>query len=101
MVYSHNIDYNIVRAEDCLQTWESWGLELTADQKLYRLIFKFSVLPALLLRSKKQKKDADQSAINTLARMTRRINGEGKKKEKKKEKKGKIALLLKRQFSFD
>ena len=47
------IDRDIVAAEDYIQAWESWELELTTDQKLYRLIFKFSVLPALLLQIKK------------------------------------------------
>ena len=76
MIYSHDIDHNIAGTEDCLQAWES--LELTADQKLYRLVFKYSVLSPLLLRTKQRKKQADQTAINTLARMTRRM----KKKEK-------------------
>ena len=53
VVYSHMIDRDIVAAEDYIQAWESWELELTTDQKLYRLIFKFSVLPALLLQIKK------------------------------------------------
>ena len=64
-------NHNIAGAEDCLQAWES--LELTADQKLYRLVFKYGVLPPLLLWTKQQKKQADQTAINTLVRMTRRM----------------------------
>ncbi len=40
VVYSHDIDRNIVGAENHMQAWES--LNLTADQKLYRLLFKYS-----------------------------------------------------------
>ena len=81
VIYSHNIDRNIVGTKDYLQTWESWGLELTTNQKFYRLVFKYSALPLLLLQTKKRKKDADQTATNTLTRMTRR---KIKKKKKKK-----------------
>ncbi len=77
VVYAHDIDHNIVRAENCLQTWES--LNLSQDQKLYRLIFSYFVLSQLMLHIKKLKKIADQSAVNTLRRMTRRE--EKKKKE--------------------
>ena len=78
VVYSHDIDHNIVRAENCLQAWES--LDLSQDQKLYRLIFSYSVLSQLMLHTKKLKVIADQSAVNTLKRITRR-----KEKKKKKE----------------
>src|SRR5436189_5173851 len=76
VVYSHDVDHNIVGAEDSLQAWES--LDLSQDQKLYRLIFSYSVLSQLMLHTKKLKKIADQSAVNTLKRMTRR---KGKKKK--------------------
>jgi len=76
VVYSHDVDRNIVGAEDRLQAWAS--LNLSEDQKVYRLIFSYSVLPQLMLYTKKLKKTADQSAVNTQRRMTRR---EGKKKK--------------------
>ncbi len=73
VVYSHDIDRNIVGAE--MQAWES--LNLTADQKLYRLLFKYSVLPSLLLRTKQRKQQANQTATNLLRRTARRqINQE-------------------------
>ncbi len=77
VVYSHDINHNIVRAENYLQTWES--LNLNQDQKLYKLIFNYSVLSQLILHIKKLKKIADQSAVNILQSMTRRE--EKKKKE--------------------
>ncbi len=73
--------HNIAGAEDCLQAWES--LDLSQDQKLYELIFSYSVLLQLMLYIKKLKKTADQSAVNTLQRMTRRE--EKKKKEEEEE----------------
>ncbi len=57
VVYSHDVDHNIAGAEDCLQAWES--LDLSQDQKLYRLIFSYSVLSQLMLHTKKLKKTAD------------------------------------------
>ena len=72
VVYSHDIDCDIAGAEKHLQAWES--LHLSADQKLYRLVFSYSVLPQLLLRTKMQNHIADQTAINILRRMTRRNN---------------------------
>ena len=77
VVYSHDVNHNIAGAENHLQAWES--LNLTEDQKIYRLIFSYSVLPQLMLHTKKLKAIADQSAVNTLKRMTRR------KEKKKKE----------------
>ena len=74
------MDHNIAGAENHLQAWKS--LNLSQDQKLYRLIFSYSVLPQLVLHIKKLKKTADQSAVNTLRRMTRR---EGKKKKEEEE----------------
>ena len=70
VVYSHDVDHNIAGTKDCLQAWES--LNLSQDQKLYRLIFSYSVLSQLMLHIKKLKKATDQSAVNTLRRMTRR-----------------------------
>jgi len=58
-------------------------LDLSQDQKLYELIFSYSVLLQLMLYIKKLKKTADQSAVNTLQRMTRRE--EKKKKEEEEE----------------
>ena len=55
VVYSHMIDRDLTAAEDLIQAWES--LNLTVDQKLYRLIFAYNVLSALLLRTKQRKKD--------------------------------------------
>ena len=78
VVYAHDIDRNIVGAEDRLQAWES--LDLSQDQKLYRLVFSYSVLSQLMLHIKKLKKIADQSAVNILKRMTMR-NRKKKKKE--------------------
>ena len=60
VVYSHDVDRNIAGAENCLQMWES--LDLSADQKLYRLKFSYSVLPQLILKTKLQKQKADQNA---------------------------------------
>ena len=76
------MDCNITGAEDCLQAWES--LDLSQDQKLYRLIFSCSVLPQLMLHIKKLKKTADQSAVNTLRRTIRR---KGKKKKRRRRRK--------------
>ena len=42
VVYSHDVNYNIAGAENHLQAWES--LNLSEDQKIYRLIFSYSVL---------------------------------------------------------
>ena len=82
-VYSHDVmDRDIVGAEDHMRIWES--LDLSQDQKLYRLVFSYSVLPQLMLRTKKLKKAADQSAVNTLRRMTRR-NGKKTKEEENHE----------------
>ena len=66
-------------AEDHLQAWES--LDLSQDQKLYRLIFSYSMLSQLMLHIKKLKKIADQSAVNTLRRMTRREEKKQKEEE--------------------
>ena len=79
VVYSHMIDRDLAAAGDLIQAWES--LDLTVDQKLYRLIFTYNVLFVLLLRTKQRKKDVDQIAINTLERMTRRKNKKKKKQE--------------------
>jgi hypothetical protein len=57
------------------------SLNLSENQKIYRLIFSYSVLSQLMLYTKKLKKTADQSAVNTLRRMTRR---EERRKRKKK-----------------
>ena len=38
---------------------------LDADQKLYLLILRTSILPQLLLRTKKKKEAADRTATNT------------------------------------
>ena len=78
VVYSHDIDRDIAGAEDLLQTWEP--LHINADQKLYRLKFRYSVLPSLLLHTKQRKQRADQTAINTLRRMARR-KGKAKQEE--------------------
>jgi len=79
IVYSYDVNCNIVEAENHLQTWES--LNLTHNQKLYRLIFSYTVLPQLMLHIKKLKQSADESDVITLWRMTRR------EKTKKKEEK--------------
>jgi len=79
VVYSHDINHNIVRAENYLQTWES--LNLNQDQKLYKLIFNYSVLSQLILHIKKLKEAADQSAVKHCEEWL-----EGKeRREKKKE----------------
>ncbi len=80
VVYSHNMDRDIAGAVDRLQAWES--LNLSKDQKLYRLKFSYSVLPQLMLRTKHLKQKADQSAVNTLRRMTRK---KGKKEKEEEE----------------
>ena len=62
-----------------VQTWES--LDLSQDQKLYRLIFSYFMLSQLMLHTKKLKKVADQSAVNILRRITRRKEKKQKEEE--------------------
>ena len=83
MVYSHDVDRGIAGAEDLVKTWES--LNLSDDQKLYRLIFSYSVLNQLVLCTQERKQKADQDAMNTLRRQTRRDNKKAKEEEKEKE----------------
>ena len=87
MVYSHNIDRNIAGSQRRIEAWTT--LDLTDDQKLYRIVFSSSVLPQLLLRTKKQKQLADQTAINTLRRMTRRKGKIAEQEEEQEEDKEK------------
>ena len=78
VVYSHDVmNCDIVRAENHMWIWES--LDLSQNQKLYRLVFSYSVLSQLMLHIKKLKKATDQSAVNTLRRMTRRNEKKTKK----------------------
>ena len=44
---------------------------LDPDQKLYLLILRISVLPQLLLKTKKEKETANRTAINTTRRAVR------------------------------
>jgi hypothetical protein len=71
VVYSCDVDCDIAEVEDCLQAWES--LNLSQDQKLYRLKFSYSVLPQLLLHTKQQKQEADRVTTNMLQRLARRM----------------------------
>ena len=77
------MNHDIMRAENHLQIWES--LDFSQNQKLYRLIFSYSVLSQLILYTKKLKKTANQSAVNILWRMMRRNEKKTKKEEKKEE----------------
>ena len=61
VVYAHDVDRNIVGAENRTKAWES--LDLSSDQKLYRLKFSYSVLPHLIPRTKQQKQKADQKML--------------------------------------
>ena len=70
-----------MRAENHLQIWKS--LDFNQNQKLYRLVFNYSVLSQLILYTKKLKKIANQSAVNTLWRMMRKNEKKTKKEEKK------------------
>ena len=77
--YAHDVDCNVAGAEDRTKAWKS--LDLSSDQKLYRLKFSSSVLPQLILRTKQRKQKADQNAVNTLPRMTRREEKDTKEKD--------------------
>ena len=80
VVYSQDVmDREIVGSEKHIKAWETLGL--TADQKLYRLKFSYSMLSQLTLHTHLKKKDLDQDAINRLRRETRRNKKGGRTQE--------------------
>ena len=68
IVYAANVDWEISSLEELGARWEA---NLPADQKVYLLILRSTVLPQLLLKTKEL---ADRSAINCLRRATKKAN---------------------------
>ena len=71
IVYAADVDREISSLEELGARWEA---NLPADQKVYLLILRSTVLPQLLLKTKELKEVADRSAINCLRRATKRAN---------------------------
>ena len=71
IVYAADVDREISGLEELGARWEA---NLPADQKVYLLILRSTVLPQLLLKTKELKEVADRSAINCLRRATKRAN---------------------------
>ena len=57
-------------------------LDLSDDQKVYVMIFSQYVLPQLLLRTQKRRKEADKLAQAVVARCTRRTTSAAKKRKR-------------------
>ena len=57
-------------------------LDLSDDQKVYVMIFSQYVLPQLLLRTQKRRKEADKLAQAVVARYTRRTTSAAKKRKR-------------------
>jgi len=68
IVYAADVPRHISMMEEAMARSES---NLDADQKLCLLILRTSILPQLLLRTKKKKEVADRTATNTIRRAVR------------------------------
>ena len=58
-----------------------WEANLHSDQKVYLLALRTTVLPQLLLLTKKKKEEVDRIAINCQRRATKRVNKKRKLNE--------------------
>lgn len=68
VVYAGDVDRNISNIEELGAKWEA---DLPEDQKIYLLVLRTTVLPQLLVRTKKRKEAADRAATNCQRRATR------------------------------
>jgi hypothetical protein len=79
MVYAKDVrDRNLSALSELEAKWEA---DLHPDQKVYLLCLRTTVLPQLILRTKKRKEEADRIATNCLRRHTNRLNRKRKREE--------------------
>ena len=77
-MYVSNIDRDISNLQELGAKWE---VNLHPDQKVYLLALKTTVLPQLLLLTKKRKEEADRITTNYQRRATKRANKKQKLEE--------------------
>jgi hypothetical protein len=82
IVYASDVDRDISNLQELGAKWEA---DLHPDQKVYLLALRTTVLPQLLLLTKKKKEEADHIATNCQRRATKRANKKQKLKEIERE----------------
>jgi hypothetical protein len=78
IVYASDVDRDISNLQELGAKWEA---DLHPDQKVYGLALRTTVLPQLLLLTKKRKEEADRVATNCQRRATKRANKKQKLEE--------------------
>jgi hypothetical protein len=71
IVYASDVDRDISNLQELGAKWEA---DLHPDQKVYLLVLRSTVLPQVILLTKKRKEEADRIAINCQRRATNRVN---------------------------
>ena len=71
IIYASDVDRDISNLQELGAKWEA---DLHPDQKVYLLALRTTVLPQLLLLTKKKKEEADRIAINCQRRATKWAN---------------------------
>jgi hypothetical protein len=82
IVYASDVNRDISNLQKLGVKWEA---DLHPDQKVYLLVLRTTVLPQLLLLTKKRKEEADRIAINCFRRVTKRANKKQKIEQDEKE----------------
>jgi hypothetical protein len=82
IVYASDVGRDISNLQELGAKWEA---DLHPDQKVYLLVLRTTVLPQLLLLTRKKKEEADRTAINCLRRATKRANKKQKIEQDEKE----------------
>ena len=67
-MYAVDMDRDISNLQELGAKWEA---DLHPDQKVYLLALRSTVLPQVILLTKKRKEEADRTAINCQRRATR------------------------------
>ena len=81
-MYASDVNRDISNLQELGAKWEA---NLHPDQKVYLLVLRTTVLPQLLLLTKKRKDEADRIAINCLRRATKQASKKQKIEQDEKE----------------
>ena len=78
IVYASDVDRDISNLQELGAKWEA---DLHPDQKVYLLALRSTVLPQIVLLTKKRKEEADRTAINCQRRAGRATNRANRKRK--------------------